>query len=69
MISYCAIVPEVVFEESLPFFDLSGIPGVRELPRTQDSNSEVILVPDGLRFGDTSISQVYVSDLNSEACS
>ena len=58
---------EVVFEESLPFFDLSGIPDVHELPRTQDSNSEVIFVPDGLRFGDISVTQIYVSgDFNSE---
>ena len=55
------LVPEVEFVESLPFFDLSGIPDMSELPRTQDANSERIFVPNGMIFGDQVITQVFVS--------
>ena len=49
--------------EYLPFYSLveSDIPGLLELPRTQDSHSDPIFVPDGLIFGDEMITQVYVS--------
>ena len=49
--------------EYLPFYDLVGsdIPGLLELPRTEDSHSDAIFIPNGLVFGDEIVTQVYVS--------
>ena len=47
--------------EMFQFYDLGGIPGLQELPRTQDSHSPPIFVPDGLIFGDEIVTQIYVS--------
>ena len=53
--------PDNSFDEFLPLYELSGAPGLQELPRTQDSHSPPIFVPGGLVFGDEEVAQVYVS--------
>ena len=50
-----------LLDEFLPFYELSGVPGLQELPRTQDSHSPPIFVPGGLVFGREEVTQVYVS--------
>ena len=52
---------EVIFDEFLPFYNLSGIPGLQELPRAQDSNSPPIFVPGGLIYGAEEVTQIFVS--------
>ena len=58
-----SVVPDVIFEEFLPFYDLAGMPGLKELPRTLDSVSDPIFVPGGLIFGDEEVTRVYVSTI------
>lgn len=58
---YFTLVPEVTFDELLPYFDLTGIRGVMELPREEESNSGPILIPGSLLYGDKLRSTVYVS--------
>ena len=53
---------EVVFDAFLPFYNLTGIPGLQELPRMQDSNSPPIFVPGGLIYGAEEVTQVFVSE-------
>lgn len=57
------LVPPVMFEESLPFYNLTGIPGLKELPRAQDSHSGPIFLPGStsLLYGDQLITKIYVS--------
>ena len=69
LILFHDVVAPVQFEELLPFFDLSGVPGVKELPRTQDSNSGPIFIPGpsaSLLYGDELITKVYVSVIPSK---
>ena len=49
--------------EHLPFYRLveSDIPGLLELPRTEDSHSDPIFIPNGLIFGDEIVTRAYVS--------
>ena len=49
--------------EYLPFYILIDIPGLLELPRTQDSHSDPIFVPGGLIFGEEEVTQVFVSKI------
>ena len=57
--------PGIEFEERLPFYDLSSIPGVNELPRELDSFSPPIFIPGGLVYGNEVVDRIYVSkDLN-----
>ena len=49
-------LPEVV-----PYFDLESFPGVEELRREKDTNSEPINIPLGLLFGDRIVTTAYVS--------
>ena len=51
------------FIEYLPFYTLIGIPGLLELPRTQDSHSDPIFVPGCLIFGEEEVTQVFVSEI------
>lgn len=54
-------IEDIMVGETLPFFDLADIPGVKELSRQQDSNSEAIEVPDiGVFFGDELVKKAYV---------
>ena len=49
-------LPEVV-----PYFDLENFPGVAELRREKDANSDPIIIPLGLLFGDRIVTTAYVS--------
>ena len=51
------------FIEYLPFYTLIDIPGLLELPRTQDSHSNPIFVPGGLIFGEEEVTQIFVSKI------
>ena len=42
------------------YFDLEGFPGVAELRRVKDANSEPISIPLGLLFGDQILTTAYV---------
>ena len=44
----------------VPYFDLESIPGVAELKREKDANSEPINIPFGLLFGDHVVTTAYV---------
>jgi hypothetical protein len=57
------LVPEIVLDDGLPFYNLQNLPGLQELPRTQDSHSPPIFIPHGgsLVFGDAIIRKLYVS--------
>lgn len=60
------IVSSIEFEEFLPFFDLDGIPNLKELPRTSESHSGPIYIPGpsaSLLYGDEFIQRIYVSQL------
>ena len=48
----------------LPFYDLTAIPELKELPRIEDSHSPPIFVPDGLIYGDEIVTRIYVSAFN-----
>ena len=51
-----------MFAETLPFFNLSVLSGVKELSQEQDANSDPIELPDiGILFGDKFIKEAYVS--------
>ena len=56
-------VPVVELPELVPYFDLEGFPGVAELRRVKDANSEPINIPLGLLFGDRIVTTAYVSTL------
>ena len=49
-------LPEVV-----PYFGLENFPGVAELRREKDANSDPINIPLGLLFGDRIVTTAYVS--------
>ena len=54
-------VPEVELPEVVSYFDLESFPGVTELKREKDANSEPISIPLGLLFGDRVVTAAYVS--------
>lgn len=57
------VVPSLVLEELLPFFNLTGVPNLKELPRTPESHSGPIFIPGpsgSLLYGDEIIKQIYV---------
>ena len=56
-------VPVVELPEVVPYFDLEGFPGVTELRRVKDANSDPIIIPLGLLFGDRIVTTAYVSTL------
>ena len=56
-------VPVVELPEVVPYFDLESFPGVAELRREKDANSEPISIPLGLLFGDRIVTTAYVSTL------
>lgn len=64
--SFHSLVPPVMFEDILPFFDLSVLPNVKELPRMLDAISPPIFIPGELIFGNASVDRVYVSNLNTQ---
>lgn len=45
----------------VPYYDLDGLPGVKELKREKDANSEPINIPQGILFGDRIVTRAYVS--------
>ena len=53
---------EIEFDiDFLTFVDLTEFPGVMELDKTlPDSTSEAIYIPDGMLFGDTTVTSAYV---------
>lgn len=53
-------MPEVEFPEAVPYYDLTTFPGVKELNREKDANSEPINIPNGMLFGDRLVTQAYV---------
>ena len=56
-------VPVVELPEVVPYFDLEDFPGVEELRREKDANSEPINIPLGLLFGDRIVAIAFVSTL------
>ena len=56
-------VPVVELPEIIPYFDLEGFPGVTELKREKDANSEPISIPHGILFGGRIVTTAYVSGL------
>ena len=60
MIPYI-IGPTVVLGDQLPFYDLSSIIGLRELPRVQDASSPPIFIPGRLVYGSRIAKTVYLS--------
>lgn len=64
--SFSFLVPGVIFDEFLPYYDLSGIPGLKELERTQDSHSGPIFIPGSMIYGDEVIRKVFVSELSTK---
>ena len=56
-------IPVVELPAVVPYFDLEGFPGVEELRREKDANSEPISIPLGLLFGDRIVTTAYVSSL------
>ena len=57
--------PEIeVTVDSVPFFDLETFPGVKELDKVQDSNSNPIFVPGGMIMGSRKVSTIYVRQCN-----
>jgi len=54
-------VPVVELPEFVPYFDLESFPGVKELKREKDANSEPITIPFGILFGDRIVKTAYVS--------
>lgn len=61
--------PVIVLADSLPFFNLSGIDGLMELPRVQDASSSPIYIPGFLIYGDNIVKSVYVSRLQTHTTS
>ena len=53
--------PDINFVELLSFYDLSGINGVKELPRIQESTSPPIYIPNFLIYGNDIVKSVHVS--------
>ena len=53
--------PVVELPEVVPYFDLESFPGVVELRRVKDANSEPISIPLGLLIGDRIVTTAYVS--------
>ena len=47
----------------VPYFDLESFPGVAELKRQKDANSEAIRIPRGIILGDRIVTAAYVSTL------
>ena len=58
---FFVIGPTIVLGDLLPFYDLSSIPGLRELPRVQDASSPPIAIPGRLVYGSRITKFVYVS--------
>ena len=56
-------IPVVELPEVVPYFDLEDFPGVEELRREKDANSEPISIPLGLLFGDRIVTTAYVSTI------
>ena len=54
-------IPVVELPEIVPYFDLESFPGVAELRREKDANSEPIIIPLGLLFGDRIVTTAYVN--------
>ena len=54
-------IPVVELPAVVPYFDLEGFPGVEELRREKDANSEPINIPLGLLFGDRIVAIAFVS--------
>ena len=55
------IGPTIVLGDLLPYYDLSSIPGLMELPRVQDASSPPIFIPGRLVYGRRIVKSVYVS--------
>ena len=55
------LVPEVIVNDQLPYFDLTAVPGVMELERVEESNSGPIVIPNSIIYGDDVVDTVYVS--------
>ena len=56
-------IPVVELPEVVPYFDMEDFPGVEELRREKDANSEPINIPLGLLFGDRIVAIAFVSTL------
>ena len=56
-------VPVVELPGFVPYLDLESFPGVMELKRKKDANSEPITIPVGILFGDRIVKTAYVSTL------
>ena len=54
-------VPDVEFLDVVPYFDLESFPGVAELKRQKDANSEPISIPRGIILGAHIATTAYVS--------
>lgn len=53
--------PIVIDIEFLPFVDITEFPGFMELDKTKpDATSDPVYIPDGLIFGDTTVTSAYV---------
>ena len=61
---FFVIGPTIALGELLPFYDLSSIPGLRELPRVQDASSAAIAIPGRLVYGSRIAKFVYVRLIN-----
>ncbi len=44
----------------VPYYSMDDLPGVRELKREKDANSESISIPSGMLFGNRIVTQAYV---------
>ena len=53
-------IPVFELPEVVPYFDLEGFPGVEELKREKDANSEPINIPLRLLLGDRTVTIAYV---------
>ena len=60
VLSYSGPDVPVEFPEVIPYFDLESFPGVVDLRRVKDANSEPINIPLGLLFGDRVVTTAYV---------
>ncbi len=62
-------IPDVELPEMVPYYDLSDLPGTKELSREKDANSDPINIPRGMLFGDRIMTQAYVrAALGIHAC-
>lgn len=60
---YTDVGDDIEFEiDFLPFLDLTKVPGVIELEKTEvDATSEPIVIPDGLIYGNKIATLAFVS--------